>query len=62
MESDRKFLSLTEVGERLGVSVQTVGRIVERGELPAVKIGRRQKVPATAVSEYLERRKVPATA
>ncbi len=62
MESERKYLSQVEVAERLEVSLQTVGRIVERGELPSVKIGRRVKVPSAAVSAYLERQTVGATA
>lgn len=62
MEGERKYMSQVEVAEQLEVSLQTVGRIVERGELPSIRIGRRLKVPSAAVSAYLERRKVPATA
>ncbi len=62
MEHERKYLNMTEVAGRLEVSGQTVARMIERGELPAVKIGRRVKVPSAAVSAYLERQKVPATA
>jgi putative molybdopterin biosynthesis protein len=55
MESDRKFLSLTEVGERLEVSIQTVARMIERGELPSVRIGRRRKIRPRDLESYVER-------
>jgi len=62
MEHERKYLSQVEVAGRLEVSGQTVARMIERGELPAVKIGQRKKVPRSAVAEYLERQTVCATA
>ncbi len=62
MEHERKYLSQVEVAGRLEVSGQTVARMIERGELPAVKIVKRVKVPSAAVSAYLERQTVCATA
>lgn len=62
MEHKQKYMGQVEVAAELEVSLQTVGRIIDRGELPSVKIGQRVKVPSAAVAAYLERRKVPATA
>lgn len=60
MESERRFLSKSEVAERLEVSGQTVARMVERGDLPSIRIGQRVKVPASGLAEYIRKRRVPA--
>ena len=33
-----KLINLTKTAERLGVSIQTVGRLIDRGELPAYQL------------------------
>lgn len=43
------YLSLNEVAARLGVSVKTARRRVSDGTLPAVRIGRLIRVPASAL-------------
>ncbi len=62
MERERKYLNMTEVAGRLEVSGQTVARMIERGELPSVRIGRRVKVPAASLAEYIRESRVPARA
>ncbi len=44
-----RMLSPGEVAERLGISHQTVRKMIQRGELPAYKIARRVRVPEDAV-------------
>ena len=38
MEERKKFLTVAEVAERLGVSTRTVLRYIERGQLKAKKL------------------------
>ncbi len=61
MNGATRYLDMTEAGRRLGVSGQTVARIVQRGELPSVRIGRRVKIPAVGLAEYVRERRVPAS-
>lgn len=42
-----------DVALRLHVALRTVYRMIRRGELPAVKIGRVWRVPVDALQEYL---------
>lgn len=55
MEHERKYLNMTEVAGRLEVSGQTVARMIERGELPSVRIGRRRKIRPRDLESYVER-------
>jgi len=49
------FLKLEEVGDRLGVSLRQVYRLIHRGELPpAVKVGRAARMPESEVVIYIE--------
>jgi excisionase family DNA binding protein len=45
---DRLTYSITEVAEMLGISRSMAYEGVHRGEIPAVRIGRRVLVPKTA--------------
>ena len=53
--SDVRFLTVAEVAEIMRVSKMTVYRLVHAGELPAVRFGRSDRVPETAVSAALQR-------
>ncbi len=55
MQPERSFLSPGIVAERLAVSPDTVYRLIRRGELGAVRAGRRYVVPDEALREFLER-------
>ncbi len=48
-----RFLTVTEVAAQLRVSKMTVYRLVHGGTMPAVRVGRSFRVPASAVEEYL---------
>lgn len=45
--------SVQEVARQLGVSARTVFRLIARGNLPGLKLGRLVRVPADAVLEYV---------
>lgn len=54
--SPRRLLSRAEVAQLLGgLSVRTVERLEERGELIALRIGRRVVFEAAAVDRYVRR-------
>lgn len=52
------FYTVAEVAAAWRISKMTVYRLVNSGELTAVRIGRSFRVPMSAVEAYLE--KVPA--
>lgn len=43
------MFTIDEAGRALGVSRATVWRLIQRGDLPSVRRGRRRLVPSTAV-------------
>src|SRR3954453_16341065 len=47
------FLRVPEVASMMRVSKMTVYRLVNAGELPAVRVGRSFRVPERAVQDYL---------
>ena len=47
------FLTLREVAERLRVSWKTINRLVNGGELPAIKIGRVWRVAENDFRDYI---------
>lgn len=55
MHHERFAYTPTEVADLIGVSTQTVYRMIHRGELGSVRVGSRNyRVPATAVTEFLD--------
>lgn len=52
-----KWMSVKEVSEELDVSEWTVRKMVERGELPATKIGEKPliKISARRFAEWLQK-------
>lgn len=50
---DKRWYSIKEAAERLGVSHDTVSRLVERGELPAIRVSKRiVRIPIPAFDFY----------
>jgi len=59
---EKKFLSIGEVGEVLGVSRTAAYGLVRDGALPSVRIaGASTKVPAAALEEYARKMEASAT-
>lgn len=46
-------LSLAEAAQRVGVSVRTIRRQIERGGIPSIKIGRRHVIRNSSLVEFL---------
>ncbi len=56
------LLSADEVAQQLRVSTMTVYRLIRRGELPAVRVGRNYRVRTQDLAAYLDAQVVdPAT-
>jgi excisionase family DNA binding protein len=55
--SDR-LLTAAEVAGQLRVSTMTIYRLIRRGELPAVRVGRNYRVRAADLDSYLEQQVV----
>lgn len=52
--SDLLLLDLTEAARRLGgISTRTVRRLIECGELPSVRVGRRITIPIAALRTWV---------
>jgi excisionase family DNA binding protein len=49
------MLSIDEVADQLAVSRDTIRRLVERGELKAVKVGAQWRISTADLAAYLER-------
>jgi excisionase family DNA binding protein len=55
-----RFLTVTEVARQLRVSNMTVYRLVNSGQLPAVRVGRGYRITEEGVRKYLEQRYMDA--
>jgi excisionase family DNA binding protein len=54
-----RLLTAREVGERLGLTTETVLVWVRRGELPALRLGRAIRFRETDLDAWLEQRATP---
>ena len=53
-----RWYSIKEAADQLGVSHDTVSRLVDRGELPAIRVSRRiVRIPVPAFEFYASGRK-----
>lgn len=51
--ADVRFLTVAEVAEFMRVSTMTVYRLVQSGELPAVRFGRSYRIPESALEAVI---------
>lgn len=56
-----QLLTAAEVADQLRVSTMTVYRLIRRGELPAVRVGRNYRVRSTDLHDYLDAQVVDAS-
>lgn len=52
------MLSVAEVAQRLGVSEQTVLRLITAGDLAAHKVGKQYRIAPDDLAAYLDRARV----
>ncbi len=50
----QRLLTAAEVADQLRVSTMTIYRLIRRGELPAVRVGRNYRVRDEDLTAYLE--------
>jgi excisionase family DNA binding protein len=62
VDQQQQLLTCDEVASRLGVHVATVRRLIRRGELPRVVIGRAVRVAAGDVEDLITRSREDRTA
>lgn len=55
---ERRFFSCREIAEYLGISEKTVRRLIDRGEIPATKLGGKVLIDLKRLEEILEERKI----
>ncbi|MGI0015429.1 MAG: helix-turn-helix domain-containing protein [Nitrososphaera sp.] len=52
---DTLLWSVEEAAHQLGeISIRTIQRLIDRGELPLVKVGRRVMIPVSAIREWID--------
>ena len=52
---NNRFLQISEVSDRLDISVATTRRLVKRGVLPAIRVGRQIRIDEGRFQEWIER-------
>ena len=53
MSPEKKFMTLEDVADLLGVNYQLIYRLVRSGELPAIRLGRVYRVTKDDLNAYL---------
>jgi len=61
MPTDKEYLSLEDVADKLGVTYQLIYKLVRSGALPAVRLGKLYRVSAADLDEYLQRNKAASS-
>ena len=55
-QPDNKYLKISEVGERLSISSMTVYRLVQSGDLPAIRVGKTIRIHPKDLRNYIEKK------
>jgi excisionase family DNA binding protein len=55
MQESPLLVTTDEAAQRLGVGRTMVFKLISRGDLESVKVGRLRRVPADAISDYVQR-------
>jgi excisionase family DNA binding protein len=51
-----RFLQISDVSELLDISETTARRLVKRGSLPAIRVGRQIRIDEKRLQEWLDQR------
>lgn len=51
MDEPSEFLTVPEVASRMRVSAATIRRMIDQGELPAIKFGKQYRVDAAELQQ-----------
>lgn len=54
--NERLLLTVEEAARRLGIGRTLAWRLVRRGELPSVRLGRLVRIPERALDDWLKHR------
>jgi excisionase family DNA binding protein len=54
MAGDIRWMSTLEAAERLGITVRTLYRLIDHGELPAYKFGRVIRLKESEVDAFID--------
>jgi excisionase family DNA binding protein len=55
IQNDALLLRIPEAAQRLGLGRSTIYELIASGDLPAVRIGRAVRVPASRLAAWVER-------
>lgn len=55
MRDSERWLSVEEIGSHLGVSKETIYRWLEKGSIPAHRVGRLWKFQASEVDKWIRK-------
>jgi excisionase family DNA binding protein len=58
MGGDNKWLSTKQAAERLGITLRTLYRLIDEGELPAYQIGRVIRLQEQEVEDFIRRSQI----
>jgi excisionase family DNA binding protein len=59
-QDDPLLLPMREAARRLSISERSLARLVARGEIPSIEIGRRRLFSPRDLAEFIEARKCQA--
>lgn len=54
---DEKYFSPKEIGEKFGVSSNTIRTLCDNGEIVAIKIGTQYRISETELNNYIKKQK-----
>lgn len=55
---DRLLLTVVEAARRLGISRSLLYELLATGEIEAIHVGRLRRIPADALTDYVDRQRV----
>ena len=56
--SEGRFLTVSEAATRLQVSAKTIRRLIDRGDLPALRIGHLIRIPEESFESFLKEQQI----